>query len=105
MREWTRFVRDRLGHLAIPPEREAEIVAELAQQVEQVYTDARAAGDTEPEAVRRAESHLGDWSKLAREIEAAERPADPVAVYAPGGIFTGAAHDARYALRFLKRNP
>src|SRR5258708_19748244 len=104
MRDWAAFVRERLGPLAISPEREAEIVSELAQQLEQAYADAIATGAAEQDAQRRAESHLGDWAQLAREIEAAERPAPPAPEYR-AGAWSGAAQDVRYALRFLRRNP
>ena len=104
MRDWKRFVRDHLGRLRVSPEREAEIVAELAQEVEQAYADAIAAGATDASATARAESHLGDWKALAREIAAAERPAAPPIEY-KDGIFNGFGQDIRYALRFLRRNP
>jgi predicted permease len=104
MRDWAAFVRHRLGPLAISPEREAEIAAELAQQLEQAYADAVSGGATEQEARRRAESHLGDWAQLAREIEAAERPAPPAPEYR-AGAWHGVAQDVRYVLRFLRRNP
>lgn len=104
MHDWTAFVRDRLGALRLPPEREAEIVAELAQQLEAAYTDAVTSGAAHDEALRRAALHLGDWPRLAREIEAAERPAPPPPEYRAGAL-AGVAQDARYALRFLRRNP
>src|SRR4051794_16949152 len=104
MRDWKAFVRQRLGGLRVSPEREAEIVAELAQQTEQAYADAIAGGAAHAAATTRAESHLGDWKALAREIEAAERPA-PAPVEYKDGIFNGSGQDIRYALRFLRRNP
>ena len=104
MRDWNMFVRERLGPLRVSPEREAEIVAELAEQLAQAYADAITAGDAERDALLRAGSHLGDWKKLAREIDAAERPAPPPSSYR-AGAFAGIAQDARYALRFLRRNP
>src|SRR5215212_9933605 len=104
MRDWRLFVREQLGPLRVTPEREAEIVAELAQQLEQAYADAVSGGAGQAEALRRAESHLGDWSQLAREINAAERPAEPPIEYR-GGAFTGFSQDVKYALRFLRRNP
>ena len=104
MHDWGTFVRERLGPLTVSPEREAEIVAELAQQLEAAYTEALAGGAAEAEALRRTESHLGDWTRLAREIEAAERPAPPAPEYR-AGAFAGIGQDARYALRFLRRNP
>jgi predicted permease len=104
MHDWRRFVRERLGTLRALPEREAEIVAELAQQIEQAYADAIADGATEAEAIRLAGAHLGDWKRLAREIEAAERPSAPVPDYR-GSIWSGVWQDFRYALRFLRRSP
>ena len=104
MRDWHAFVRERLGPLRVAPEREAEIVAELADQLGQAFSDAIADGSSEYQARARAESHLGDWAKLAREIEAAERPAQPAPEYR-AGVFAGIGQDARYALRFLRRNP
>src|SRR4051812_39540397 len=104
MRDWRLFVRERLGRLRVAPERENEIVAELAQQLEQAYADALASGAAEDDALRRAESHLGDWGRLTREINAAERPTEPTPEYR-GGVFAGFSQDVKYALRFLRRNP
>src|SRR5262245_49122051 len=104
MRDWSVFVRQKLGRLRVRPERESEIIAELAQQLEQAYADSRAAGASDADAVRRAEAQIGDWKKLSREIDAAEMPADPAPEYR-GGLWSGAWQDVRYALRFLKRNP
>ncbi len=96
MPDWQRLVRDRLPALHVRPERESEIVAELALQVEQAYTDAVAGGAGEEEALRRALAQLGDWDKLGRGIDVSERRAR----FAAGGL-----HDLRYALRFFRRNP
>jgi predicted permease len=104
MRDWAAFVRQKLGRLRVRPERESEIIAELAQQLEQAYSESRAAGASDADAVRRAEAQIGDWKKLSREIDAAEAPAEPAPEYR-GGLWSGAWQDVRYALRFLKRNP
>jgi len=104
MPDWKTFVRERLGSICVAPEREAEIVAELAQQLEQAYAEAAASGLGQTEALQRAESQLGDWARLARAIEAAERPA-PAPPEPRAGLLSGALQDVRYALRFLRRNP
>src|SRR5205809_1007213 len=104
MRDWSGLVRGRLGRLHVRPEREAEIVAELSQQIEQAYADAIAAGVPEAEAARRAEEQLGGWDRLTAEIEAAERAAPPRPEYREG-FFTGAWQDVRFALRSLAKNP
>src|SRR5258707_12735753 len=94
MSDWSAYVRAHLPALHAAPEREAEIVAELAKQLEQAYDDAIAGGATESEALARARAYLGDWDRLARDIEGSERRASPMA---------GALGDVRYALRFLRR--
>src|SRR5215831_6691793 len=104
MHDWAAFVRQKLGRLRVRPERESEIVAELAQQLEQTYAEAIAGGANDAEAARRAESQIGDWKKLWREIDTAERPDDSAPEYR-GGLWSGAWQDVRYALRFLKRSP
>ena len=44
MPNWNHIVREHLAVLRLPPEREIEIVEELAQCFEAVYEDALAAG-------------------------------------------------------------
>lgn len=77
MRDWNRYVRERLP-LRLRPEREAEIINELAQQLEQAYADFVRAGLPEEEAQARAEAQAGDWKALAHEINTAEaQPPQP----------------------------
>src|SRR5436190_17408011 len=97
MYNWREHVRGRLPKLAVSPERENEIVAELALQMEQAQADAMAAGASEEDAVRRAIAQFSDWKTLAREIELAEVP---VARW-----WTGLSQDLRYAARHFRRNP
>jgi predicted permease len=102
MHNWRAYVSGRLPEMNIPAARETEIVSELAMHLEQAYADACAAGCSEAEAMQRVESRFANWRELAREIERSEFPALPER---PSGPFTGAAHDLRQALRFLRRNP
>ena len=95
MRDWQQWVREHLPPLEAGREREAEIVAELALQLEQCYQDALAGGATEDEAARRARAQFRDWSKLGREINREIR----------GNWFSGGLHDLRFAFRCLGRNP
>jgi hypothetical protein len=74
MRDWTRFVRAKLPPLASAPEREAEIVEEIAQQLEQAFHAAQARGAADEEAQAAAEAQIGDWNALADDIVMAERP-------------------------------
>jgi putative ABC transport system permease protein len=95
MRDFTEFVRSHMPALHVSPEREAGIVAELAQQMEQAYEDALAVGASESEAIARASACLSDSDGLAKAVEADERRA----------AGAGLLGDVRYALRFLRRNP
>jgi predicted permease len=104
MPDFRPYVRQHLPALRIHPAREDEIVAELALQLEQAYSDAIAAGSSESEALPLAAAQFGDWRQLAREIQAAERH-HPPQPEARSGLFSGLTQDIRYALRFFRRNP
>jgi putative ABC transport system permease protein len=98
MPDWRELVRRRLAGLAVGPERESEIVYELAAQMEQAYGDALAGGASQAEARTRAEAQFRNWDELAREIGRAEHGRRP-------RWFAGAWHDARFAGRYLSRHP
>src|SRR6187455_1916673 len=97
MPDWREYVRRHLPAVGTAPERENEIVAELALQMEQAYSDAIASGAGEEEAERRARAQFTDWKGLAREIEHAESRG--------ARWWTGAGADFRHAGRQLWRNP
>ena len=61
-------IRKRLANLKLAPAREAELVEELAQHLEDEYEDAVARCATEDEARREVISHLADSAILARAI-------------------------------------
>ena len=73
MPDWNHIVRQHLAVLRLPPEREIEIVEELAQCFEAVYEDALAAGLSEAEAEARALRSY-DWRLLECELSRAEQP-------------------------------
>ena len=82
------------------------LATHVHQQVEQAFLDARSAGASEPDALRRAQEQFTNWDQLAREINDAERkPAHRVEPTPGGGPFSGMVHDLRYAFRFFLRNP
>src|SRR5436305_9984947 len=106
--DWPQFIREHLPPLAVGPERENEIIAELALQLEEACGEALAGGATAAEAARRAQAQFGDWHKLARDINRAERPEARGNVPEPaarGHWFGGTLQDVRYALRCLRKNP
>ena len=91
----------------MPPEREIEIVDELALQLEATYERAISAGATVTEARLKAEAEVPDWAALARTLGKIERPYSPAPVAGAqyGGFMTGFIQDIRYALRALARAP
>ena len=98
MPDWIAFVRQRLRA-------EPAIVAELAQQLEQVYEAALDEGFPEAEARARAEAHVADWSGFARAVDDARAPlGSPVPLRLRVALAAaGAGADARQALRGLLR--
>ena len=55
MPDWTKETRQRLADLRLAPTREAEIVEELAQHIDDRYEELLASGVTEAEAFRGVE--------------------------------------------------
>lgn len=105
MHDWYAYVREHLPALAVTPERESEIIAELALEIEQAYRDALVRGLEEEEAVRQVLASFRNWEGLARDIEQAEQQPAPPLQPEPRGWWNGAARDVRYALRLLRRSP
>lgn len=64
MRDWRRYVRDRL------PELGDRVVQELAGHLDDVYSDLRSSGLSEPAACEEASKQVGDWLELRRGIQA-----------------------------------
>src|SRR5262245_4272101 len=109
---WKQIVREHLAVLRLPPEREIEIVEELALHLEAVYGDALADGLSAAEAEARAvQGH--DWRLLECELSRAEQP--PAArVLQPsleliehtGGIrMESFIQDLRFGVRMLLKKP
>jgi putative ABC transport system permease protein len=107
MPDWRAEIRLRLAALRLAPEREAAIVEELAQHLEDRYDDARAQGLAEAQAREAVLAELSDSETLAGAIATEARfPAgqQPMPLGEPGaGALTGLARDVRYAVRALRR--
>jgi hypothetical protein len=73
MPDWKQTIREHLAALRLPPEREIEIVEELALHLEAAYDDALADGLSEAEAEARAVRSY-DWRLLECELSRAEQP-------------------------------
>src|SRR5574341_1116703 len=72
MPEWKQQIRQRLAGLQITPTREAAIVEELAQHLDDCYAEALAGGATPAEAYRAALAELIDSELLTRELRRVE---------------------------------
>jgi predicted permease len=73
MPDWTQYVRDHLKIQTLRAGREAEIVEDLARQLEDAYREARQSGATDAEARARAEQHVADWDALSRQLARSRR--------------------------------
>lgn len=109
---WKQIVREHLAALRLPPEREIEIVEELALCFEAVYEDALAAGLSEAEAEARAVQGY-DWRLLECELSRAEQPLARRAlqpslelIERKGGIgMESLIQDLRFGARTLMKQP
>ncbi|HEX2342764.1 MAG TPA: ABC transporter permease [Vicinamibacterales bacterium] len=104
MPDWHAYVRHRLPPLPCSPEREAEIVEELALQFEQVYRRALSSGASDDDARAEAESEVSDWNDLAKTLVQRPRPEARV-VEAERVERPGFVTEMRYALRALAATP
>ena len=80
MPEWKKEIRDRLADSKLEPAREAEIVEELSQHLEDRYAESLARGATPEEAYRAALAELCDRESIQRELRQVESQVsqDPV---------------------------
>jgi predicted permease len=112
MSNWSHIVREHLAVLRLPPEREIEIVEELALHLEAAYEDALAAGLSEAEAEARAAQSY-DWRLLECELSRAEQPVAVRAIQPSlelierrGGMrMESFLQDLRFGARMLLKNP
>ena len=109
MADWKEEISRRLRSLKLRPAREAEIIEEVAQHLEDRYQELVAEGVTEEEARRVALEELSHEDLLARGLRQVEQEANPETVV-PGGragksLLESISQDLRYGLRMLGSNP
>jgi predicted permease len=108
MPEWKQPVRDRLRGLKLDGAREAEIVDELSQHLEDRYDALRSAGLPEAEAHRQALDELKDSRLLTEELGKIRRLPPIEAMGLPkhkGGYMSSFTSDLRVAFRNLRTKP
>jgi predicted permease len=105
MPDWKHEIRRRLAGEKLQPAREAAIVEELAQYLEDHYAESLAGGVAETEAYQQTLAELSGSETLARELRRAERPGSPEPIV-PGidqrtNMITDLWRDLRYGARML----
>jgi predicted permease len=118
MPDWHEYVRGRLRLDGFRPEREAEIVEEVARQMEDAYAEALRVGASEAQATDIARRHISDWQALANALANAHHGKEPIMtqwqqqtedrewdIRGKLSWFTGWRRDVIYGLRMLAKNP
>ena len=107
-RDWKPHLRSRLASLRLTPAREAEIIDELSQHLDERYEELHRGGAAADEAYRLAIEELRDADTLARQMRQLRQAhvPPPIAPGTPGRAFIGdLLQDLRYAFRMLLKQP
>jgi predicted permease len=106
--DWTEHLRARLALLRLSPAREAEIIEELSQHLDQRYEELRGGGTSDADARRLAIEELLDRDTLAnhmRSLRQAHVP-PPVTPGVPNRFLLGDFwQDLRYTARMVRKQP
>jgi len=108
MPDWTEHVRPRLSTLHLSPAREAEIVEELSQHLDDRWRELVAGGASAAEATRLALADFREENLLARYLAPLRQShlASPIVPGEPkGNWFSDLRQDLRYAARTLRKRP
>jgi len=86
MSDWRHAIGQRLEGLRLPPTREAEVVEELSQHLDDRYRELRAAGASESTARSEVIAEL-DGADLVRELTGVEaRAVEPLSLGSPTAV-------------------
>ena len=102
-------IRQSLAQLDLPPEREAEMVEELSQDLEERFETARTEGASEEEAKQLALKELTQPDSLGEQLKRVKMPSRPrslaIGANKTRQRFAGFWDDIRFGLRMLRRQP
>lgn len=108
MPEWKNEIRKQLVGLNLRPEREAEIIEELSDHLQQRYEELKAGGAKDDEALQEVMGEIY-WRDFVPELQGTEQTPPPGNVpdgaAASGHLFEDLWKDLRFALRMLKKSP
>src|SRR5262245_19637417 len=108
MPNWSADLRTRLASLRLTPAREAEVIEELSQHLDQRYEDLRREGTGDAEARRLALHELREPETLAaymRPLRQSNVPPPIVPGASAGSLWRDLGQDIRYAARMLRKQP
>jgi predicted permease len=105
MPEWKKQIRNRLASLRLEPGREAQIVEELSQHLEDRYRQLRAEGAGEGEAYQATLDELRDMHSFGAIQRMPKSDVAPLGSIDSGNLFSDAWRDLRYACRALRQSP
>jgi putative ABC transport system permease protein len=107
--QWEPEIRQRLASLRLAPTREAAIVEELAQYLEDHHAELLAGGASEAEAYEKTLAELSGSELLASELWRVERQANPepltLGTNRRTNMIADLWQDLRFGARMLKRKP
>ena len=109
MPDWKPEIAKKLQHLEIEPAREAAIIEELSQHLEDRYEELLVVGSSEAEAYRAALQELEQNglppSSMPSGLRNSAHNAPPPAVPPSGNLFTDFLRDLKYGLRSMGKSP
>jgi predicted permease len=109
MPEWKTEIARHLARLDLSPAREAEIVEELSQHLEDRYEELVSGGAGADEAYSASLEELTGSELLAKELRQVERRVAPAQIVvgqrARGRLFADLWQDLRYGFRVLRKQP
>jgi predicted permease len=109
MPDWKSEIRQRLAGTSLEPAREAAIVEELAQDLDDCYEDLLTRGATEEEACRLTLAELRGSVTMRRELRRTERRVQPEPIIdntnRRGKMIAELWQDLRYGARMMRKNP
>ncbi len=109
MPDWKAEIRGRLTGLPLTPTREATIVEELANDLDDCYAELLASGVSEAEAYQQTLAELSERELLQRELRRVEQhaPQDPIVLgtHRRTNMMTNLWQDLHYGVRMLRKHP